>query len=328
MSDAIVVEGLAKTYPNGMLALRGIDIRVPAGTVFALLGPNGAGKSTTVKILTTLSRPTGGRAEVWGYDVVKQADQVRRHIGVVGQASGADPQLTGRENLRLQGRLYGLRGRMLRRRADELLERFGLSDAAQRVVEGYSGGMQRRLDIAMSLIHTPDVLFLDEPTTGLDPEVRTEMWHEIARLAREQGLTVLLTTHYLEEADQLSDQIAIVDQGQVVVEGTAAALKSELEGDALYIELASDESTGRLQPLIGGLDGVREVSVNGSLLQARVDNGAAAVPRVLHALDTRGLAVSSVRVATPTLDDVYLRYTGRRFEAAPESAEPLREVAR
>lgn len=311
-----------------MQALRGIDIRVSQGSVFALLGPNGAGKSTTVKILTTLSRPTGGRAEVWGYDVVNYPDRVRRHIGVVGQASGADPQLTGRENLRLQGRLYGLGGRALRSRADELLSRFGLADAAHRIVEGYSGGMQRRLDIAMGLIHTPDVLFLDEPTTGLDPEARTDMWREISGLAREHGLTVLLTTHYLEEADELSDQIAIVDRGRVVVEGTAAALKSELYGDALYIELAGDKPTEPLKRLIGDLDGIREVRFQGALLEARVANGAAAVPRVLRELDTHGLAVSSVRVATPSLDDVYLRFTGRRFDEVPDDNGALREAAR
>jgi len=206
---------LTKTYPKGGRALDGLGFSVEAGTVFGLLGPNGAGKSTTVKILTTLSRPDSGQASVAGIDVLASPDRVRRAIGLVAQRSGVDLEGTGRENLTLQGQVYGLRGAELRSRVGELLERFGLGEAADRVARGYSGGMQRRLDIAMGLIHRPRVLFLDEPTTGLDPEVRADMWAEIARLSGSEGLTILLTTHYLEEADRLAGRLAIVDRGPV-----------------------------------------------------------------------------------------------------------------
>src|SRR5918996_1909238 len=232
-ADTIEAHDLVKTYPGGVRALDGLGFAVEAGTVFGLLGPNGAGKTTTVKILTTLSRPDAGRARVAGLDVLRQADQVRRLIGVVAQRSGVDREATGRENLALQGLVHGLRGRELRRRVDGLLDRFGLAEAADRVVGGYSGGMQRRLDIALGLVHHPQVLFLDEPTTGLDPEVRADLWEEIARLAADEGLTILLTTHYLEEADRLASRLAIVDHGRVVVEGTPDGLKRELRGDAV-----------------------------------------------------------------------------------------------
>jgi ABC-2 type transport system ATP-binding protein len=217
--------GLEKTYPPETKALDGLTIRVPAGTIFGLLGPNGAGKSTTVKILTTLTHTDGGSARVGGFDVIEEPQKVRSVIGVVGQSSGVDQEATGRENLRLQGQLYGVRGRELDERVDELLERFGLADAADRITKGYSGGMKRRLGITMGLVHRPRVLFLDEPTTGLDPEVRASMWDEIRELARGERMTILLTTHYLEEADQLAQSLAIVDRGKVVAEGTPEELK-------------------------------------------------------------------------------------------------------
>jgi ABC-2 type transport system ATP-binding protein len=217
-SAAIEARDLTKTYPKGVRALDGLGFSVEAGTVFGLLGPNGAGKSTTVKILTTLTRPDSGQARVAGVDVLANPDRVRRSIGLVAQRSGVDLEATGRENLTLQGQVYGLRGAELRTRVEQLLERFGLAEAAGRVTRGYSGGMQRRLDIAMGLIHRPRVLFLDEPTTGLDPEVRADMWAEIAHLSGSEGLTILLTTHYLEEADHLAGRLAIVDHGRVVAE--------------------------------------------------------------------------------------------------------------
>ncbi|HMK92460.1 MAG TPA: ATP-binding cassette domain-containing protein, partial [Thermoleophilia bacterium] len=206
-ANAIETKGLVKTYPKGVKALDGISFEVEAGSVFALLGPNGAGKSTTVKILTTLSRADAGEARVAGIDVTRQPDLVRRSIGCVAQKSGLDQQATGRENLRLQGRMYGLRGRELEERVSRLLEHFGLGEAGDRVVRGYSGGMQRRLDVAIGLVHHPDVLFLDEPTTGLDPEARVGLWDEIERLIADEGLTILLTTHYLEEADRLARRL-------------------------------------------------------------------------------------------------------------------------
>ena len=229
-TNAIEAHGLVKTYPGDVRALDGLDLAVAAGTVFGLLGPNGAGKSTTVRILTTLSRPDSGSARVAGLDVLAEPVRVRHAIGVVGQKHGVDGDATGRENLVIQGEFYGITGAALRRRVAESLERFGLADAADRRVKTYSGGMQRRLDVAMGLIHRPQVLFLDEPTTGLDPEARAQMWAEIERLAREEGMTILLTTHYLEEADRLASQLAIVDRGRIVAGGTPDALKSELHG--------------------------------------------------------------------------------------------------
>jgi ABC-2 type transport system ATP-binding protein len=323
MAGAIEAENLVKTYPKGPRALDGLGFEVQHGTVFALLGPNGAGKTTAVKILTTLTRPDSGHARVAGLDVVQRADGVRRAIGAVSQASGVDIQATGRENIRLQGQLYGLRGRSLERRIDELLERFGLADAADRIGRGYSGGMQRRLDIAMALVHDPEVLFLDEPTTGLDPEIRADMWQEISRLAREESKTILLTTHYLEEADQLAARIAIVDRGKVVAEGTPEDLKSELRGDAVHVELAGD-ANGSAQSALDGLVGIREVAIDGDFLRARADDGGRAVPSILQALEAAGMEVASVRVARPSLDDVYLRYTGRTFDAAEAEAEVKR----
>ena len=321
MEHAIEAEGLVKTYPKEVKALDGLSFAVAPGSVFALLGPNGAGKSTAVKILTTLTAPDAGRATVAGIDVLAQPEAVRRTIGVVAQGSGVDIQATGRENLRLQGQIHGIRGRAIEQRAQELLERFGLADAADRVARGYSGGMQRRLDIAMALVHDPAVLFLDEPTTGLDPEVRADMWSEIASLAAERGKTVLLTTHYLEEADQLAGRVAIVDRGEVVAEGTPDELKRELRGDAIHVDLEA-ESNGAVGRALGDLALVRDVSVDGRVLRARADDGGRAVPLVLQALEAHGVTVSSVRVARPSLDDVYLKYTGRTFDAAEaEQAE-------
>ncbi|MFF1360406.1 ABC transporter ATP-binding protein [Streptomyces sp. NPDC058297] len=318
-APAVQARQLVKTYPGDVTALSGMDITVEPGTVFGLLGPNGAGKSTTVKILTTLARPDSGTATVAGHDVLRHPDRVRRAIGVVAQKSGADPVATGRENLQLQGRLYGLRGADLNRRVTELLDRFRLSDAAGRQVKGYSGGMQRRLDVALGLVHRPEVLFLDEPTTGLDPEARTAMWDEIARLAGDEGLSILLTTHYLEEADRLAERIAVVDRGHVVVEGTPDGLKGELRGDAVHLELrAAVQDAGRtlLEGALAALPGVRETQFDGRRVSVRADDGAAAVPVLLAALERAGVAVAAATVARPSLDDVYLRYAGRRYSEA------------
>ncbi|MER6565910.1 ATP-binding cassette domain-containing protein [Streptomyces sp. NPDC001093] len=326
-APAVEARRLVKTYPGDVTALNGMDITVAPGTVFGLLGPNGAGKSTTVKILTTLARPDSGTATVAGHDVLRHPDRVRRAIGVVAQQSGADPVATGRENLQLQGRLHGLSGTALNRRVDELLERFGLADAARRPVKGYSGGMRRRLDVALGLVHRPEVLFLDEPTTGLDPEARTAMWEEIGRLAGDEGLTILLTTHYLEEADRLAERIAIVDRGRIVVEGTPDALKGELRGDAVHLELGEPlGEAGRtlLTGALTALPGVHEALCEGRRISVRADDGAATVPALLAALDRAGVTVSSATVARPSLDDVYLRHAGRRYaEAEAETAAVL-----
>jgi ABC-2 type transport system ATP-binding protein len=291
---------------------------VPDGTVFGLLGPNGAGKTTAVKILTTLARADSGRGEVAGFDVVRDGSSVRRAIGVVGQRHGVDVALTGRENLRLQGRVFGMGSKDLEARASALLDQLGLAEAADRVTRGYSGGMQRRLDIAVALIHRPQVLFLDEPTTGLDPEVRVAMWQEIERLTQAEGLTILLTTHYLEEADQLAANLAIVDRGKVVAGGTPDELKGELRGDSVLVELEGTHD-GRVREALAGLEDVYEVTVDGRTVRARVAQGARAVPVVLQALESSGIAVASVTVSRPSLDDVYLRYTGRDFAQADEA---------
>jgi ABC-2 type transport system ATP-binding protein len=317
-SRAIVASELVKTYRGGTQALDGLSFSVETGTVFGLLGPNGAGKSTTVRILSTLSRPDAGSASVAGIDVVDQPGRAREVIGTVGQRAAVDPEASGRENLELQGSCYGLRGAALRSRADELLRRFGLADVAGRVVKTYSGGMQRKLHVAMGLVHRPRVLFLDEPTTGLDPEARAELWAEIGRLAAEDGLTVLLTTHYLEEADRLASRLAIVDHGRVVAEGTPDSLKSELHGDAIVIELQARETVGRATIALGRIPGLHEPTVDGRLLHARAEHAASAIPSVMAALDAAGVGVAAVTVARPSLDDVYLRHTGRAFRPNDE----------
>jgi ABC-2 type transport system ATP-binding protein len=324
---AIEARQLVKTYAvrgekHGIRALDGLDISVPRGMIYGLLGPNGAGKSTTVKIFTSLARPDSGQARVEGVDVLARPGQVRNMIGVVAQRSGADPTATGRENLILQGRLYGLRGASVRARADELLAHFGLTEAAGRLVRTYSGGMQRRLDVALGLMHRPAVLFLDEPTTGLDPESRAAMWQEIARLAGGEGMTVLLTTHYLEEADRLASRLAIVDRGRVVTTGTPDELKGELRGDAVQVELPADADPARVRRVLEALPAVRDVVIAGRDVSARSDDGAAAVPVVLAELQRAGVNAASVAVARPSLDDVYLRHTGRRYS---ESESPDRD---
>jgi ABC-2 type transport system ATP-binding protein len=315
---AVEATNLVKVYKGTVRALDGIDLAVPAGTVFGLLGPNGAGKTTAVKIATTLSFPTSGCVRVAGLDVTVHPRQVREAIGVVGQTSGVDVNLSGRENLRLQGLIRSIRGRELKHRVDELLDQFGLREAAKRVARDYSGGMQRRLDIATALLHRPQILFLDEPTTGLDPEVRTEMWREIERLTHEQGLTILLTTHYLEEADQLAGDLAILDRGKVVATGSPEKLKAELEGDTVHVELHEDAPDGAIRAALERVSGIRQIDHDVNCLRARVDHGARAVPQVLQALESNGLAVESVSVSRPSLDDVYMRYTGREFARVDE----------
>ena len=325
---AIEASGLTKTYGKGAKAVRaldGVSFAVPAGTVFGLLGPNGAGKSTTVKILTTLAAPDSGEASVAGIDVGRDPAGVRRAIGYVPQKPCFDPTATGWENLALQGRIYGLSSRHIKQRSAELLERFGLTDAAGRITKTWSGGMQRKLDVALGLIHRPQVLFLDEPTTGLDPEARADMWSEIAKLTQSDGLTVLLTTHYLEEADHLASRLAIVDRGQVVAAGTPEQLKGELSGDTVQVELAEPTVNGHARAAIEAVAGVQDVYADGAIVRARVGNGAATLPGVLAALDAAQIPLASVTVARPSLDDVYLHHAGRSFQTADEAG--TKEVA-
>lgn len=310
---AIEAIDLKKTYAKGVEALRGVSFEVNRGEVFGLLGPNGAGKSTTIRILTTLSRSSSGKALVGGIDVAERPQEVRRMIGYVAQAAGVDVLATGRENLLLQGRLFHLPGRELRRRVDELLELLDLTSASGRLVQTYSGGMKRRLDVAMGLVHRPKVLFLDEPTTGLDPESRAVMWQEVRRLAREDELTILLTTHYLEEADQLVQRLAIIDRGLVVARGTPDELKGALRGDVVSIQLAEEARAAEAKLALEKLDEVSNVIADRATLYARVAHGASAIPPLVAALEAGGLRVSQVSLSRPSLDDVYLSVTGHSF---------------
>jgi ABC-2 type transport system ATP-binding protein len=316
--DMIAVDGLEKRYDE-VTALAGVSFAVHEGEVFGLLGPNGAGKSTTVRILCTLATPDAGTATVAGHDVLRLPADVRSSIGYVPQESGVDTYGTGRENLTLQGRVQGLGGTRLRRRVDELLEQVGIADAADRVVKGYSGGMKRRLDIALGLVHSPQVLFLDEPTTGLDPEARAAMWEELGALATRETLTILLTTHYLEEADQLADRLAIVSRGKIVVEGTPEDLKRTLSGEAVSVELVAG-TDGDPVTVVLGLSDVHEAQLEGRHLRTRVESGARAIPGILSALEGAGIGVEAVTTHRPSLDDVYLHYTGREFAADEEAA--------
>lgn len=321
MDKTIVAQSLVKTYRGNIRALDGVSFTVSPGTVFGLLGPNGAGKSTAVKILTTLSRPDAGEAWVAGYSVLKDPAKVRRVIGVVAQESGLDVNATGRENLILQGRIYGMPSGEIGRRAGELFERLRITDAADRVVRTYSGGMKRKFDVAVGLMHRPQVLFLDEPTTGLDPETRVDMWAEMAHLARDEGLTILLTTHYLEEADKLAHHLAIVDRGKVVAEGAPEDLKNELRGDAIVLQLEDTTSEERVRSALDRVPGVSEVSIEDRLVRARADVGARAVPQAIAELEDNGMVVRTVTVSRPSLDDVYLRYAGRAFSQADVERE-------
>jgi ABC-2 type transport system ATP-binding protein len=317
---AVQATDLRKSYPAGrgkppVHALDGLTFAVEPGTVYGLLGPNGAGKSTTVKILCTLSTADSGSATVAGADVQGDPDGVRRRIGLVSQKPSSDPMATGRENLVLAGRIQGLNRSACSERATWLLDRFGIAAAADRLVRTWSGGMARKLDVAIGLVHRPQVLFLDEPTTGLDPEARAELWAEIGRMAGDDGMTVLLTTHYLDEADRLAHRLAILEHGSVAVEGTPEQLKTELRGDVLQVELEDEDGAQRAVYLVGEVPGLSSVLRDGSSIRARSEQGARVVPAVFSALGAAGIPVVSATVARPSLDDVYLRYAGRSFDA-------------
>jgi ABC-2 type transport system ATP-binding protein len=323
MTDAIVAEGLVKRYKN-VTALAGIDLRVPEGSVLAMLGPNGAGKTTAVKILTTLITADQGRASVAGCDVADDPRGVRRRIGVSGQYAAVDEYLTGFENLEMIGRLYHLGRRESAARARELLAQFRLEDAADRPSKTYSGGMQRRLDLAGALVARPPVLFLDEPTTGLDPRSRTEMWSLLQELVS-GGTTLLLTTQYLEEADLLADNIVVIDNGKVIAEGTADDLKSQVGGERLEITVGDEAHVGAAVELLGPLAaGELTVEEGRRSLVVPVSGGAAVLADALRRLDAAGVRVDDVGLRRPTLDDVFLTLTCHMAEAKPEPEEAHR----
>jgi ABC-2 type transport system ATP-binding protein len=314
---AIVVEGLERAFGE-LRAVRGIDIAVEEGEIFAFLGPNGAGKTTTVRMLTTLLLPTGGSATVAGHDVVAAARAVRSSIGVALQEAALDPLMTGRELIRLQATLQGIPTAEGKRRADDLLERVDLVAAADRRIGTYSGGMQRRLDLAAALVHEPRVLFLDEPTTGLDPVSRKTIWEEV-RALNDEGTTVFLTTQYLEEADQLADNVGIIDSGRIVAEGTPEALKTEVGNPHIQLQLADGSVAGAEQACAG--IGRLLPPKDARTVLVEVENGAADIPRVVRALDESGIAVESLELVRPTLDDVFVAKTGYHLEEEGEGLE-------
>jgi daunorubicin resistance ABC transporter ATP-binding subunit len=310
-AEAIHVEGLRKQF-GSLVALDGIDLDVAEGTIFGLLGPNGAGKTTTIRILATVIRPDGGRAEVFGHDVAREAKTVRRLIGLAGQFAAVDENLTGRENLRLIGRLVHLPRPLVATRAAELLERFELSAAADRPVRTYSGGMRRRIDLAASLVNRPRVLFLDEPTTGLDPYSRNAVWEMIGELVGD-GTTVVLTTQYLEEADRLASRVAVVDGGRVIANDTPAALKRRLGATVIELGLPDAELARRASELVAQ-NGGSSPDLQGTVLHFSSDDGAGALIDVLRALERDGIIPNSLTVREPSLDDVFLALTGHRAE--------------
>lgn len=325
--NAVEAHGLVKEFGD-VKALNGIDLVVPRGSVVGLLGPNGSGKTTTVRILATLLKATSGSAKVAGFDVRKQADDVRRSIGLTGQYAAVDEFLTGRENLRMFGGLYHLDANYVKTRSDELLEKFDLTDAANRPAKTYSGGMRRRLDLAASLIAKPGILFLDEPTTGLDPRSRIGLWNVITELVAE-GTTVLLTTQYLDEADQLADDIVVIDHGRVIAHGTSGQLKDQIGGDRLEIVVQDEGQAASaitaLAPLVSG-----EATIDGTHYSAPVAGGSPVLIEAVRALDSAGVGVADIGLRRPTLDDVFLSLTGHSAEEdqVPERPEPAERSRR
>jgi len=320
----IVVEGLVRTFKGDIRAVAGIDLQVAPGEIYGFLGPNGAGKSTTVHMLTTLLPPTAGRATVAGFDVASQGPDVRRHIGAALQEAALDNFLTGREHFELQGGLHGLSRADRAARADELLARVGLSDAADRKVGGYSGGMRRRLDLALALVHHPSILFLDEPTTGLDPQSRSALWAEVGRLASEDGVTVFLTTQYLEEADVLADRVGIIDRGRIVAEGTPDALKDEIGASTVEAVPADPSRRDDVAAVLARFGEPAAASPKG--VGVRLRGGPEMLADIVRALDAEGLRLAHLDLHQPSLDDVFLAKTGRSLEGAAAEEEEQAEA--
>jgi len=318
---AIETRALERTFSGGVKAVQGVDLEVAEGEIYAFLGPNGAGKTTTVRMLTTLLRPTGGGATVAGFDVVKEAAKVRRAIGVALQEAALDPLMTGRELMQLQATLHGIPKAEAKRRGDALIARVGLSNAADRRVGTYSGGMRRRIDLGTALVHEPSVLFLDEPTTGLDPASRAAIWEEVRKL-NDEGTTVFLTTQYLEEADQLADRVGIIDEGLMAAEGTPRQLKAQVGKPRLELSLA--EGTHEACKSVLGRFGEPLPPKDGMVVVA-LEEGAAGIAPIIRALDEAGITVQDLHLAEPTLDDVFLEKTGRHLEGAETGEHPVPE---
>jgi len=318
--QGIEVEGLVREFKGGVRAVDGIDLQVAPGEIYGFLGPNGAGKSTTVLVLTTLLPPTAGRARVAGFDVERQGAQVRQAIGAALQEAALDPFLTGREHMRLQTSLHGLPKAERTRRGDELLDRVGLMDAADRRVGGYSGGMKRRLDLGLALVHGPRILFLDEPTTGLDPQSRAALWDEVRRLAHDEGVTVFLTTQYLEEADVLADRVGIIDRGRIAAEGTPQALKQEVSRPSVEIVPQDPTQRERLREVLSRFGAPASATADGEAVY--LSEGAEELTDVVRALDAEDVGVGDLRLHQPSLDDVFLAKTGRSLEGAGGEEEP------
>ena len=316
---AIEVQGLEREYKGGLKAVDGIDLHVEAGEVYGFLGPNGAGKTTTVRMLVTLLRPTGGRATVAGFDVATEPQKVRRRIGVALQEASLDMLMTGRELIELQATLHGIPRKEVADRAADLIGRVGLSDAQNRRLGTYSGGMRRRLDLAMALIHSPEVLFLDEPTTGLDPTSRMTLWNEVRRL-KDEGTTVFLTTQYLEEADQLADRVGIISAGRIVAEGTPAALKAAVDSPHLDLTFDGEADLAKAEQVLAAFGDVRPAAP-GTDMSVGVLGGSSAIAPVIRALDDAGICVGRVELVEPTLDDVFVQQTGQHLEGAAQPAD-------
>jgi ABC-2 type transport system ATP-binding protein len=314
LRNGIEAERLERVFKGGIRAVAGIDLVVEPGEIYGFLGPNGAGKSTTVHMLTTLLPPTGGTARVAGYDVVKEGPKVRASIGAALQEAALDPLLTGREHLRLQMALHGLPRSERLGRGNELLARVGLTEAADRKIKGYSGGMKRRLDLALALVHRPRLLFLDEPTTGLDPQSRGALWQEVGRLAKEEGVTVFLTTQYLEEADVLADRVGIIDHGRIVAEGTPAALKAEIGRPTVEAIPANPDQRAALGSILERFGEPTQASPNG--VAVRLAGGAGDLAEVVRAFDAADVRLAHLQLHAPSLDDVFLAKTGRSLEGA------------
>jgi ABC-2 type transport system ATP-binding protein len=321
----IEVEGLVREFKKGPRAVDGIDLRVAPGEIYGFLGPNGAGKSTTVLMLTTLLPPTAGTARVAGFDIVSEGPLVRTAIGAALQEAALDPLLTGREHMRLQTSLHGIAKAEREARGTELLDRVGLSKAADRRVGGYSGGMKRRLDLALALAHRPRILFLDEPTTGLDIQSRTALWEEVARLASEDGVTVFLTTQYLEEADALANRVGIIDHGKIVAEGTPAALKAEIGRPTVEAVPGDPTEHERVVTTLARFGESAGASPKGAAV--RLDGGESELAEVVRALDAEGIAIERLQLHAPSLDDVFLTKTGRSLEGAEEAEEEAEDAA-